>query len=208
MKTLVAIGANVNLSVGGVTALKLAIDKSGGLEESTDSFDPREFEKPFSAEEWVVVDTVNSQSKMVETLKSVGAIRYCQESSYSPQNEQGLPIDHNAVAKMYHELNKKIQSKRSENLTAMPNCTVATDFLEAFERAEAYRKVNGSRILCLDGGGVRGLVQIEILRQIEQKTGRKIVNLFDWIVGTSSGGIIALALVYGMLIHIVILLCF
>lgn len=55
----------------------------------------------------------------------------------------------------------------------------------------------GSRILFLDGGGMRGLIQIEILEQLEKKTGRKITELFDWIVGTSTGGIVALSLVYG-----------
>ena len=55
----------------------------------------------------------------------------------------------------------------------------------------------GSRILFLDGGGIRGLIQIELLRKLEEDTGRKITELFDWIVGTSTGGIIALGLVYG-----------
>ena len=55
----------------------------------------------------------------------------------------------------------------------------------------------GSRILFLDGGGVRGLLQIEILEQLERKTGKKVTELFDWIVGTSTGAIVTLALVYG-----------
>ena len=55
----------------------------------------------------------------------------------------------------------------------------------------------GSRILFLDGGGMKGLVQIEILSQLEEQTGRRITELFDWIVGASTGAIIALALVYG-----------
>ena len=55
----------------------------------------------------------------------------------------------------------------------------------------------GSRILFLDGGGIRGLLQLELLRKLEEDTGRKITELFDWIVGTSTGGIIALGLVYG-----------
>ena len=62
-----------------------------------------------------------------------------------------------------------------------------------------FKVKGGQRILCLDGGGVRGLVQIEILQQIERATGRRIPELFDWIVGTSTGGILALAMVYGEL---------
>ena len=52
-------------------------------------------------------------------------------------------------------------------------------------------------MLFLDGGGIRGLVQIEILIELERRTGRKITELFDWIIGTSTGGIVALGLVYG-----------
>ena len=59
-----------------------------------------------------------------------------------------------------------------------------------------FKMEGGSRILTLDGGGIRGLVQIEILSEIERLTGRKITDLFDWIIGTSTGGILALGLVY------------
>ena len=57
---------------------------------------------------------------------------------------------------------------------------------------------SGQRILCLDGGGLKGLIMIEVLIHIEGLTGKKITELFDWIVGTSTGGIIALGLVYGI----------
>ena len=56
---------------------------------------------------------------------------------------------------------------------------------------------DGQRILCLDGGGMKGLVLIEVLIHIEKWAGKRIVELFDWIVGTSTGGVIALGLVYG-----------
>ena len=55
----------------------------------------------------------------------------------------------------------------------------------------------GSRILFLDGGGIRGLVLIEVLIQLQRLTGTTVIKMFDWIVGTSTGGILALALVYG-----------
>ena len=55
----------------------------------------------------------------------------------------------------------------------------------------------GSRVLFLDGGGIRGLVLIEVLIELKRLTGKSVVKMFDWIVGTSTGGILALALVYG-----------
>ena len=61
----------------------------------------------------------------------------------------------------------------------------------------AFTMQGGSRILVLDGGGMKGLVEIEVLAQLEEHTGKKVTELFDWIIGTSTGGIVALALVYG-----------
>ncbi len=49
------------------------------------------------------------------------------------------------------------------------------------------------RVLSLDGGGNKGLVQTIVLEQIEDLCGpHKIHELFDLVVGTSTGGIIAL----------------
>lgn len=53
---------------------------------------------------------------------------------------------------------------------------------------------NCTRILSLDGGGVRGLVPALILAEIEKRTGRPIYEQFDLIVGTSTGSILALGL--------------
>ncbi len=50
----------------------------------------------------------------------------------------------------------------------------------------------------LDGGGLKGLVQLEVLMKLEEQTQCSMSDLFDWIVGASTGGIIALAMVYGM----------
>ncbi len=51
------------------------------------------------------------------------------------------------------------------------------------------------RILSIDGGGIRGLIPALVLAEFEQRTGRRICELFDLIAGTSTGGILALGLV-------------
>ena len=50
------------------------------------------------------------------------------------------------------------------------------------------------RILSLDGGGIRGIIELEFLEKIEEITGRAISELFDLIATTSTGTIIGLAL--------------
>jgi predicted acylesterase/phospholipase RssA len=50
------------------------------------------------------------------------------------------------------------------------------------------------RILSLDGGGMRGLMCVRILVELERLSGRRIAELFDVIAGTSTGGMIALGL--------------
>lgn len=50
------------------------------------------------------------------------------------------------------------------------------------------------RVLCLDGGGIRGLVLAQMLLEVENLAQTPIAHLFDWIAGTSTGGILALAL--------------
>ncbi len=53
------------------------------------------------------------------------------------------------------------------------------------------------QILCLDGGGLRGLFTASFLAHLEERKNTKTVDHFDLIVGTSTGGIIALALGLG-----------
>jgi uncharacterized protein len=71
----------------------------------------------------------------------------------------------------------------------------------------------GSRkLLALDGGGIRGLITIEVLAELESQIKAGLVskgklaanepfvlaNYFDYIAGTSTGAIIATALSTGM----------
>lgn len=53
------------------------------------------------------------------------------------------------------------------------------------------------QLLSLDGGGIKGIVLCSILRAIEKELNGPIQKYFDWIAGTSTGGILALALCKG-----------
>src|SRR5262245_5960534 len=54
---------------------------------------------------------------------------------------------------------------------------------------------NPVRILSIDGGGIRGLVPAMILAELQTRVGNTpLVDLFDLVAGTSTGGLIALGL--------------
>jgi patatin-like phospholipase/acyl hydrolase len=52
--------------------------------------------------------------------------------------------------------------------------------------------MNTINVLCIDGGGIRGLIPTTILEHLENRLGRRLYEVFDLIAGTSTGGIIAL----------------
>lgn len=53
------------------------------------------------------------------------------------------------------------------------------------------------RVLSLSGGGIRGLYTASFLAEIEKLSGKKFADHFDLIVGTSTGGLIAIAIGLG-----------
>jgi uncharacterized protein len=54
------------------------------------------------------------------------------------------------------------------------------------------------QVLALDGGGIRGIFAAALLAGLEADTGKPVLDSFDLVVGTSTGGIIALGLGAGM----------
>jgi hypothetical protein len=50
------------------------------------------------------------------------------------------------------------------------------------------------RVLAIDGGGVRGLLPAMVLAEIEERTGRRLADLFDVVAGTSTGAVLAVGL--------------
>src|SRR5947209_8122081 len=61
------------------------------------------------------------------------------------------------------------------------------------------------KLLAIDGGGIRGVLSLQILQSIEklliQESGRhdyRLADYFDYVAGTSTGGIIAAGIAIGM----------
>lgn len=51
------------------------------------------------------------------------------------------------------------------------------------------------KVLSIDGGGIRGIIPALVLAEIEHRSGRPIRDLFDIVAGSSTGGLLAMALV-------------
>ncbi len=54
------------------------------------------------------------------------------------------------------------------------------------------------RILTIDGGGVRGIVPAVVLAELERQTGRLTRESFDFVAGTSTGGVLAAGIAAGI----------
>jgi len=64
-------------------------------------------------------------------------------------------------------------------------CAVYLTLSTAFANPPVFR------ILCLDGGGTRGVLETEFLKTLQEKTGKSPQDHFHMIAGTSAGSLIA-----------------
>ena len=153
-------------------------------------------------------ESLEKHSEMVRLLKSVGAIESESAATVhvttsemppisAPANQLrcAVPEESERSKCLYKDLEDHI-NERWADMMSLHNVDEMVAIEKQKKEIERYKRT-GSRVLCLDGGGMKGLIEIEILSQIEQVTGRRITELFDWIVATSTGAVIALGLVYG-----------
>jgi hypothetical protein len=87
---------------------------------------------------------------------------------------------------------------KNELLVTMTSCPLELDAVPLREPIAVYLKPDAAslRVLALDNGGIRSIIQLEILKLLEQEWLNKLSVrcFFDLIVGSGSGGLIALGL--------------
>lgn len=68
------------------------------------------------------------------------------------------------------------------------------------ELPESVRRYRAGRrlILCVDGGGIRGILTLQALKALEEHVGGRCIDIFDMFAGTSTGAIIAGGLAWGV----------
>uniref|UniRef100_A0A8C5D1W3 phospholipase A2 n=1 Tax=Gouania willdenowi TaxID=441366 RepID=A0A8C5D1W3_GOUWI len=92
---------------------------------------------------------------------------------------------------------KKAPDHWFEAVVPKPFTALCSENTHSFLKASRDLLPVMDRLLCLDGGGIKGLVLIQMLIALEKEAGRPTRELFDWVAGTSTGGILALAIIHG-----------
>ena len=72
--------------------------------------------------------------------------------------------------------------------------------LYAARKRQSWPADRDFRILSIDGGGIRGILPLVLLAELERAflRGKSVAGYFDLIAGTSTGGIVALGLGAGL----------
>lgn len=85
---------------------------------------------------------------------------------------------------------KQVQySKKDSPVISANSCPLVTKNISILKN-----KKKAVRILSIDGGGVKGIIPARIVAEFENRSGKPACELFDLMVGTSTGGLVVLAL--------------
>lgn len=79
-------------------------------------------------------------------------------------------------------------------LHCQPSRTRINRFLSALLGYTPPLQTEYLRVLSVDGGGIRGIIVIELIKRLEEMTNKGIFELFDFICGVSTGSILVCGL--------------
>lgn len=143
----------------------------------------------------VATEKKNGFGEILFALHIVGANRCeknlvnCNDGCNGCGQFNGIPPENCTFSRTCETLFEEvIRGTSAYNLSTL-HCTC-----QGSGEGKAPRKC---RVLCLDGGGIRGMVLIQMLAEMEKILGKPIIECFDLVAGTSTGGILALVLANG-----------
>ncbi|KAF2683588.1 FabD/lysophospholipase-like protein, partial [Lentithecium fluviatile CBS 122367] len=114
--------------------------------------------------------------------------------------EYTLPCGHVICFDCIREFDQSFESNRYPGVAIHTICVLCSSARQTHGiwpyTVEYQPDLSGVRVLSLDGGGVRGIIQLSVLQRLEQLVDLDIPfgDLFDLMVGTSAGGMIAIGL--------------
>ncbi|KAG8099844.1 hypothetical protein GUJ93_ZPchr0013g35958 [Zizania palustris] len=120
------------------------------------------------------------------SLFAVGNLAFCLETRRTLMHSESL---RDLLIRLTFSQEKRVSKAAARALAILGE----NDNLRRAIRGRPVAK-KGLRILSMDGGGMKGLATVQMLKQIEQGTGKRIHEMFDLICGTSTGGMLAMAL--------------
>ncbi|KAG1713900.1 85/ calcium-independent phospholipase A2 [Nymphon striatum] len=143
--------------------------------------------------------TKDRQGHVIYTLHAVGArrciqdiksLQKCKDGCSESGSHDGIPLISSPTLAADCNFYDKLFSISTQNLQNIE---------ELVSNTKKYSKKVS--VLCLDGGGIRGLVLIQMLIILQLYLEVPLTHCFDWIAGTSTGGILTLGLAIGKSIH-------
>ncbi|KAH6943765.1 hypothetical protein HPB50_026941 [Hyalomma asiaticum] len=193
--SLLSHGANVNaIGSDGDSPLHVAVRSDVSLIHALIVFGAdvnQRNQKGETARHLAAVSKLNKKDVVLYTLHAVGAHRCeqdrgCSDGCSPTGTFDGVPPDKPdfvRTPRLYDEL--------------MGASIVREAVQRRLQERREGRPRPRSRVLCLDGGGIRGLIIIQMLVALEAIIGQPILDCFDWAAGTSTGGVLALLLARG-----------
>ncbi|KAL3158161.1 hypothetical protein ABBQ32_011753 [Trebouxia sp. C0010 RCD-2024] len=124
-----------------------------------------------------------------KALQTAGNLAFCQENRQLILRAEGFK---DIIVRMADQGGVVKHETRMSAIRALAILGQNDEVRKAVGRAPMEGR--GVRILCMDGGGMKGLATLRMLRHIEDCSGKRIHELFDLICGTSTGGILAASL--------------
>ncbi|KAI1388650.1 uncharacterized protein F4822DRAFT_437371 [Hypoxylon trugodes] len=144
------------------------------------------------------IDSYNEKYKGVSSTKLSIRASVCYACLFG-HPEYTLPCGHVLCLDCVREFDESSLLEKYPGMSIHRHCVLcaSTGGENLWPCVFQYRpELSGIRLLSLDGGGVRGIIQLRILQRLEEFIGLDIPlgELFDFMIGTSAGGGIVLGL--------------